>query len=99
MALAFTFTSCKNKDKCWKVTVESEYSGKSKFYVWASENDMDAIVGDLEDVADDVKYEKADKSESDCDQMDDLEDLQEELEYRDKYYGSDYDDSDYDDWY
>ena len=84
MAFAFTFTSCKNKERCWKVTVELEYSDdysgesysdKIKFYTWGSENDLEMAIADFEDEYGDyydldITYEKADKSESDCDDVD-----------------------------
>ena len=83
MALAFTFTSCK-REKCWKVTVEMEYyddysgetySDKAKFYTWGTEDDLEVAIGDFEDEYGDyydmdITYEKADKSESDCDDVD-----------------------------
>ena len=101
MALAFTFTSCKNKEKCWKVTIETEYWGKNKYYVWATENEIDAVVNDYEDAGADATYEKAKKSESDCDDLDldELEDGVKKVEDEDDGYDG-YDGyDDYDDWY
>ena len=79
MALAFTFTSCKNKERCWKVTLKYE-DGKETMYVWGSENDLEATLADYEKDAKDygvklnTSYEKVKKSESDCDDID-LEDI------------------------
>jgi hypothetical protein len=80
MALAFTFTSCKNKERCWKITVEA-YGEKESAYVWGSENDVEATLADYEKDAKDygvklnTSYEKVKKSESDCDDID-LEDIE-----------------------
>ena len=81
MALAFTFTSCKNKERCWKVTLKYE-EGKETMYVWGSENDLEATLADYEDDVKDLwgekvstSYEKAKKSESDCDDAE-LEDFE-----------------------
>jgi uncharacterized lipoprotein YehR (DUF1307 family) len=73
MALAFTFTSCKNKEKCWAVNVEfyGENSGGT-YYAWGSEEEIQAIVDELEDDARsydfdfEAKIKEADKSEGDC---------------------------------
>jgi maltose-binding protein MalE len=87
MALAFTFTSCKNVEKCWKVTVKVKYEGaseKEKFYVWGTENDLEMAIAEIKEEYEeieeeygydiDVTYEKADKDESDCDDVD-MDDL------------------------
>lgn len=87
MALAFSFTSCKNVEKCWKLTVKTEYEGetfKEKVYVWGTENDLEMAIAEIkeefeEEMEDygyemDITYEKADKDESDCDDVD-MDDL------------------------
>ena len=83
MVVAFTFTSCKNKEKCWKVTAKvgyyydgEYYYDKISEYVWGSENDLEIVIEDIEDQYENagyevsISYEKSKKSEDDCDDYD-----------------------------
>ncbi len=66
-------TSC-NKDTnyCWEVTTTATvagFEGKTTAYYWATENELDAIVADLEAaMGDNVKidYKRTSKAQSEC---------------------------------
>ena len=87
MACACMFTSCKNKEKCWKVTVDL-YGDGGSYYAWGTEEEIQTIIDDLEDDARDydadfdAQIKEVDKSEGDCEDKEDLEDL--------KYYWRSY---------
>ena len=89
MACACMFTSCKNKERCWKVTAKVNfyyngdyYSDKITEYVWGSENDLEIVIEDIKEKYEklnyevNISYEKSKKSEDACEDYDvsDLED-------------------------